>query len=141
MDNVNVNTKTGFRFGVVSVMELKSEIVHEELMPVYPCDECDVPEGERPDKCDGCEPVKHSYSSGGISYMLDRYNDVWVLDSPYVTKCKLCSLCAPNAGYIQDQDDEGYLTHILPLEYFRNPENYNFIRIEDLKQEGGDTQQ
>lgn len=138
MDNVNINTKTGFRFGVVSVMELKDEIVYEELTPDYPCDKCDVPEDKRPDECDGCEPISHSYSDGEVSYMIDKYNDVLVLNSPYVTKCRLCSPCVPNAGHIQDQDDDGYLTHILPPEYFRNPENYVFIKIEDLTQEGGD---
>lgn len=128
----NMDIKTGVRYGVIPVNELDSSI-YEEMDIVCPCEECEVPEDEREHACDTCEACSNVYKSDNLHYVLDDDNDVWVFKSPFVTKCRLCSPCAPNAGYIKDQDEDGYYTYILPPDYFVNPDNYTFIKAEDVE--------
>ena len=48
---------------------------------------------------------------------LDPDNDIWVLKSPYVTRCRECSPCAPNAGYLTSQPGSK-LTYCLPMDWY-----------------------
>jgi len=126
----NIDEKTGIHYGVVPLSILNQEIVFWELKPVYPCDQCEGCGmiGECPE-CDFCEPEFWEYKDDDLHFWLDEQNDIWVIKSPYYTQCRECSPCAPNAGYVDEQDDNGLITYILPPEYFEHPEDYKFYKV------------
>ena len=43
---------------------------------------------------------------------------LWAIESPVISKAKLCSPCAPNAGDLNSLDDDGYECYGIP-EYWR----------------------
>lgn len=133
MGLANVDRATGIRFGVISQNECLqawcdgSEGVYPDPEP----ENCPTCEGEGEieggdgatctcDDCDGTgnateddwamdciEPIGHvlkdkqyhAESSGDSG-------DIFVLKSPYYTRCAFCSPCAPGAGYLTSEADD-----------------------------------
>ena len=124
LGKTNINTKTGIRFGIISVHSLHN-CVYEDFEADYGnpnCPECgdDVEESDQRDwycpKCrkhwysDHCypeDPVSSTYDDGDLKMSLDNDNDVWVFQSPYYTLAQFCSPCAPGAGNLENFCPEG----------------------------------
>jgi len=130
----NVDEKTGIHYGVIPVTEFDPEIFYEQCVPVYRCEGCEfnpANSDDYPDECDMCENFDNIVVADGMEMRLDEYNDVWVFKSNWKTGCNRCSPCAPNAGYITDQDELGISTYIPNPEWLLNPEKFKFIKSED----------
>jgi len=71
----------------------------------YACVQCEL-YGEASDYY-GDVPVSHDLEDG--EYRATQSNDdcdIFVLESPYYTKCGFCSPCAPGAGYLLSESDD-----------------------------------
>lgn len=121
----NIDPKTGIHYGIIPVNKLQPW-VHDELEPFYPCEHC---EKENKLDCEFCEPISWYYKDNELEFELDQQNDIWIFKSPYITYCDECSLCAPNAGYITDQNKKGLKTYALPKEYYLEPDEIKLEKI------------
>lgn len=59
-----------------------------------------------------CEGVRYEISWLGGAPLL------WVLESPIISKAKLCSPCCPNAGDLNNLDDDGYECYGIPADWY-----------------------
>ena len=126
MQTVNMNPKTGIRYGIISANDVDSEFLND-FDPVYAdvfCSSC----GEKltDTYCSNCETenmeyqeqeqVGHVYNRNGLHITADHdFIYLTVLKSPTVFKCRLCSPCYPNAG---DLSTKGSLrTYGIPTKY------------------------
>jgi hypothetical protein len=59
--------------------------------------------------------------------------DIFIIKSPYYTLCNLCSPCAPGAGYILNQNKEGYKAYCFGPEFFEedDKEKPTIYRVSD----------
>ena len=123
---VNVDQKTGIRFGVIHSGELGQAWY----------DSCEGDYGK--EHCPECDNAIHTEHANGQLFCVhcqatwdyvdvfpespiawvyedDQYSmeqggddcDVFVTRSPFYTLCSFCSPCAPGAGYIMSQNPEG----------------------------------
>jgi len=126
---VNMNWKSSIHYGVIPVTEFNSEIFYEELIPEYNCKGCEFEGTEDNYNCDVCENFVNKIQEDGLLMILDEYNDVWVFESPVKTRCSYCSPCAPNAGYITSQNEDGIETYMPPAEWLNNPEKFKIEKV------------
>jgi hypothetical protein len=108
LGQTNIDTETGFRYGVVSCHELDSW-VYEELEPIY--SECDNCEGDNEDcdcQSDFREPDYHEVNNENwtATASFESDSDLFVTKSKWVIRCGFCSPCAPGAGYILSDGDD-----------------------------------
>ena len=117
---VNVDTKTGIHYGVISVNEIFTtwcEVSEPNYGPPT-CPFCGSPAIESPDpaysnqmectECietfssDSCHPEdpSYEYNYDGYSMIQDDYNDIFVIKSPFYTYAQYCSPCAPGACHL-----------------------------------------
>lgn len=70
------------------------------------------------DYCDD-EPVREFDIDGvkGATSWLGGGQLLWVFESPVVTKARLCSPCCPNAGDLNNLDENGYECYGVPKEW------------------------
>ncbi len=132
-ENVNVDVETGIHYGVIPVSEFDPEIFYEECVPVYRCEECEfnpANSDEYSSECDFCENYDNIVIADGMEMRLDEYNDVWILKSKVYTKCARCSPCAPNAGYVKNQEEYGVETYIPHPSWLLHPEKFKFINLD-----------
>jgi hypothetical protein len=61
--------------------------------------------------------VDAAHQNERLLVRLDESGDLWVMDSPYYTKCGECSPCAPNAGQLTSRRAQ-LKTYCLPPEWF-----------------------
>jgi len=83
------------------------------------------------------QETTYRYEKDGYLVELHADMDVWVIKSPYYTRCAECSPCAPNAGYLTSQHG-GMKTYCLGPEWFdeegkedRAPIPYSIWKVED----------
>lgn len=55
----------------------------------------------------GEEPNGHECTDSDYSATMDDYNDVFVMRSPFYTRARFCSPCAPGAVHLENPDDDG----------------------------------
>lgn len=67
---------------------------------------------EEPTLAGTCEGVRYEISWLGGAPLL------WVLESPVISKAKLCSPCCPNAGDLNNLDDDGYECYGIPAGWY-----------------------
>jgi hypothetical protein len=63
---------------------------------------------EEPTIAGTCEGVRYEISHLGGAPLL------WVLESPVISKARLCSPCCPNAADLDSLDDDGYECYGIP---------------------------
>lgn len=124
--NVNINTKTGIRYGIISANEIDSDFLAdfepvysdvfcsncgEKISDVY-CSECET---ENPD-FEYQEPISFECMGEGISAVFNpNTNYITVFKSRAIFKCALCSPCYPNAGDLSTPGK--YRTYGIPTKY------------------------
>jgi len=137
---VNINHKTGIRYGVISIHSV-GEAWFEESIPEYGSDFCpncayEFKTEAKGDlrKCPVCnhafllydlekEPINFYYKSDG--YLIAQgYDDIEliVIKSPYYTECMYCSPCFPGAGNIDSPIAGGIKAYCLGREWFNEEE-------------------
>lgn len=57
------------------------------------------------EECYG-DPLSYYINSDDYKAESDSEGDIFVLDSPYYTRCGYCSPCAPGAGYLTDRGND-----------------------------------
>jgi hypothetical protein len=151
----NVNTDTGIHYGVISPHNLSSW-VEGEAEPVYPdsvkieCEHCgeffdtdnlcpddyqDCPEcGKqfRARDLDNLEPIGWDY--GQSEYTTESSDlGIYIIKSPYYTRCKFCSPCCPGAGDLNSPTDGGVKTYCFRYDMFDadNPCPYPVYNVSD----------
>lgn len=67
---------------------------------------------EEPTLAGICEGVRYEISHLGGAPIL------WVLESPIISKARLCSPCCPNAGDLDSLDDDGYECYGIPADWY-----------------------
>jgi len=67
---------------------------------------------EEPTLAGTCEGVRYEISWLGGAPLL------WVLESPIISKARLCSPCCPNAGDLNSLDDDGYECYGIPADWY-----------------------
>lgn len=83
--------------------------------------------------CDSyeCDEPEFDYEDGSLKLHLGYLGGaplIWVLESPFVTRCKQCSPCVPGAGDLDSPDENGMFCYCLPKEEM--PEDWTG-KIED----------
>ena len=106
--------------------ELKSEIEAQVMEECPDLDESEVEievenrldcaaqdiEIDEPILIGTCEGVRYEISWLGGAPLL------WVFESPVISKAKLCSPCCPNAGDLNNLDDDGYECYGIPADWY-----------------------
>ena len=131
----NIDYKTGIRFGVIPHHEIGSAW-YENSEPIYTflCPHCDADWGiEMNDICPVCEKeiddaAFDMQDIDWFEYHQDGYHmhqsyddtDVWIEKSPYYTFCKLCSPCAPGAGYLMNYTPDGIKAYCPGIDFFED---------------------
>jgi len=129
----NIDHDTQIRFGVIPLHEvIQAWCDSAEGVYVYFCPECD---GELEDPCvencpycghelnemdfDFVDPVCFKYESVGYRcFQSHDDNDIFIELSPYYTLCQYCSPCAPGAGYIMNQVENGIKAYCFGPDWF-----------------------
>jgi len=109
--DVNMDKDTGIHYGVIQTNNAPG--LFETMEPVYP-----EPETEDDEDYMDCEPIGWEYQDE--QYILVDCLDscTMVIKSPYITYCRLCSPCVPNAGDLDTPDDLGYEAYCLGPDFF-----------------------
>jgi predicted nucleic acid-binding Zn ribbon protein len=141
MGTTNVDVKTGIRYGVISqheVMQAWSDSSEADYgRPIeYECPECGESfecdnhqwgdsvtcgkcssdfEIELPDDAD---PVGFYVDDAEYTATCGESGDIFVLKSPYFTRAKFCSPCAPGACYLTSPDEEGEKAYCFGHDWF-----------------------
>lgn len=69
----------------------------------------------------GDEPICHKYSGDGYECTQGSdCGDIFILKSPFYTKCGFCSPCAPGAGYLLSQDSDDCKAYCFGVDWFED---------------------
>ena len=132
----NIDTKTGIRYGVMHQAEvLQAWADSSEPVYVYCCPYCGngpLKKGANAKRCPNCyhkidpdndfdyiEPVCFRYEDDGYTCE-QSYDDtdIFIMESPYYTLCQYCSPCAPGAGYIMHEVENGVKAYCFGHDWF-----------------------
>jgi len=138
----NTDPKNGVRYGVMVANHVPHLWEDIELIPTNHCPYC----GEfsedlvNQDQCPNCNkefdeftdfPHQSILDKDGVKGFLTDDGYLFVTESPYITYCRLCSPCMPNAGDLDSYDGRhGYVTYCLPPDYFEEEMPYVAIPLE-----------
>ena len=67
---------------------------------------------------DCAEPISFYIDDGEYLAECGESSDIFILRSPFYTRCRLCSPCAPNAGYLLSPDPLGVETYCFGEDWF-----------------------
>ena len=130
MGNTNIDEYTGIRYGVIPIMEVLQAWC-DSSEPYYPCNSCSVE--EESDDCPiDCEPS--SFYIDDNEYVAESTDeiDIFITKSPYYTRCQFCSPCAPGAGYVMNECEDGVETYCFGHEWFEEGKApYKVYRVSD----------
>lgn len=145
--NVNRDSETGIRYGVIPVGRL-GEFAHDEFETQYhsACPACgeDWPEDlDTPADCPSCgkrvrdgeqcgdEPSGFELDNSEYSASIDSSGDAWWFKSPYFTRAAFCSPCAPGACYLTSPCEDGERAYCPGPEWFDddNPAPYPIYSV------------
>lgn len=67
------------------------------------------------------DPTSYYYEQDGYACEQQADDtDVFILRSPFYTRCKFCSPCAPGAGYILDSAEDGIFAYCFGHDWFES---------------------
>lgn len=137
MGKTNIDTETGIRFGVIHQNEvLQAWADSSEPIDSNTCPYCgnepksgnSIYEMKRCPTCykalkeqdfDFSEPVGYKLEDGEyIASQSGDDGDIFIIKSPYYTKCQFCSPCAPGAGYIMQSVEDGVKAYCFGHDWF-----------------------
>lgn len=101
----------------------------------YRCETCNV-DIEDVSECYSEEAIAFTYEQDGYKCSQDRDDtDIFILKSPFYTRCQYCSPCAPGAGYIINTVEDGVKSYCFSHDWFEdNIAPYPVFRVEDDKE-------
>lgn len=91
--------------------DLDESEIEIEVEKLLDCAAQDI-EIDEPTLAGTCEGVRYEISWLGGAPLL------WVLESPVISKARLCSPCCPNAGDLNSLDDDGYECYGIPADWY-----------------------
>lgn len=143
----NVNPETGIRYGIIAAMSLHDEIIDDIYTRGVDVHWEEAREEMEQGIRNACEGLLHKHDiQAVVDEAHDRmtgdqwYDDepvyefvidgvkgrttwlggallVWVFESPFLTRTKLCSPCVPNCGDLDSVDDEGEECYDVPPDW------------------------
>jgi hypothetical protein len=117
-EQTNTDPTNGIHYGVIPAMEVL-EAWALCCDPVYPDPEDLDENGEIPEEAwDLLDPLGYTYERKGYIIHSDDRGDLFILTSPYFTRAKFCSPCAPGACHLNNPDPDGARTYCLGPEWF-----------------------
>lgn len=140
MGKTNIDIRKGIRYGVVSQNEIDLSYWcdNQEFHYTYSCPSCStvLKKGQDAKVCPSCrrrldesdfdclDPDYFFYKKNGY-YIQQSYDDtdLFILKSPFYTRCAYCSPCAPGAGYIMSTNKLGPRVYCLGPEFFEDGKN------------------
>lgn len=143
MSLANINPETGIRYGVISANSINgfvfqdifdqvynffSELCYNEAIEELKIDNPEDAEDEEKldefeqDFFDNFQPeeIWGDFELDGIKGHLSCLGGAYIIfvtESPYTTKAKLCSPCVPNAGDLDSLNENGYTCYDVPPEW------------------------
>jgi len=94
--------------------------------------------------CDSCKylfDAEDAFGDEPISFYLvdEEYKaeagsdgDIFIFKSPYYTRCQFCSPCAPGAGYLMNEVEDGVKAYCFGHDWFEfGPAPYKVYRVAD----------
>ena len=141
---VNTDPKNGIHYGVISqhqVLQAWADSSEANYGKPEEAVKCSCGEPYHPTKddnwgdtitCRNCgekfdlelpdcsEPLSFFIDDGEYSAECGEDGDIFILKSPYYTRCRLCSPCAPNAGYLLSPDPLGVKTYCFDKDWFED---------------------
>jgi hypothetical protein len=129
----NVDQETGIHFGVISQNEVLQAWC-DSSAPQYGnlnCPICDLSVEVGEEFCPRCdhdfagewddiEPDCYMIDDGEYQATCGDDGDIFVVKSPYYTKCKFCSPCAPGAGYLMSPIEDGIKAYCFGHDWFES---------------------
>ena len=130
----NIDLDTGIRYGVINQNEVlqawcdSSEGVYPEIEHDEDCEDSD-----NCDCGDMLEPIAHKYSADGYECTQSSDDgDIFIVKSPFYTKCGFCSPCAPGAGYLLSQNSDDCKAYCFGLDWFEDGKApYSIYNVSD----------
>jgi hypothetical protein len=135
---VNIDQETGVRYGVISQHEvLQAWADSSEPLYVYTCPYCgnELKKGQEAKRCNAChkridpdrdfdmlEPLAFTLNDGEYQAQCGDDGDIFILKSPYFTRCAFCSPCAPGAGYLMSPREKGVKAYCFGHDWFDRSE-------------------
>lgn len=106
----NIDVKTGIRYGVIN---------QKEVLQAW-CDssEPDFAECREDEENDCLEPLSYSLDDGEYKATCGEDGDIFIIKSPYYTRCNYCSPCAPGAGWLMSPDKLGIKAYCFGHDWF-----------------------
>jgi len=134
---VNTDLKTGIHYGVISQNQVlqawadSSEPFYHINCPycgatlkkkfeAKRCPSCYKPLSENDFDC--LEPSSFFIDDKEYLAECGEDGDIFILRSPFYTRCRLCSPCAPNAGYLLSPDPLGVEAYCFGDDWFEEVE-------------------
>ena len=141
---VNTDPKTGIHYGVISqhqVLQVWADSSEANYGKPEEAVKCPCGEVYYPTKADEwgnniicahcgeefnlelpdcAEPISFFVDDGEYSAECGEDGDIFITKSPYYTRCRLCSPCAPNAGYLLSPDPLGVKTYCFDKDWFED---------------------
>ena len=121
----NVDVKTGIiHYGVINQKEVL-QVWADSSEPIYICGNCEhKPDSSgdvQYDECPDCEADGFQYEKEGYICTQDYDDmDIFILRSPFYTRCAYCSPCAPGAGDLMSPDNLGPKTYCFGDDWFES---------------------
>jgi hypothetical protein len=155
MGKTNVDHETGIHYGVIHQNHC-AQAWCDSAEPHYPacCPKCgsDI-EQEIIDNCyageeqtcphcnesleesdfQDAEPSSYVLNDGEYVAESDEYGDIFIIKSPYYTKCAYCSPCAPGAGYLTSTNKNGIKAYCFGHDFFDEKAPYPVFSVETNK--------
>ena len=129
----NIDKDTGIRYGVISIYEV-TQTWADSSEPEYgdmECSNCGDPVTANDTVCPNCGTDMEGYFEFDMEPLYYNFQDkeytatqtaddtdIFIIKSPYYTLCSLCSPCAPGAGYIMDQNENGVKAYCFGHDWF-----------------------
>jgi hypothetical protein len=164
MGQTNVDKENGIRYGVIHQNEVlqawadRSKPYYGKRTELVQCEcgnECSLPDGAESDgaewgdtiECplcendveielyDYCEPASFYVNGQGYQAESGSYGDIFITKSPYYTRARFCSPCAPGACCLADPCDDGEKAYCFGHDWFYDTETgkapYPVYRVSD----------
>jgi hypothetical protein len=109
LGKTNRDVETGIHFGIIP---------HHTVGQAW-YDESEADYGDPVGDDEMAEPICFRYDREGYSAVQDADSpDIFVMKSPYFTRCAYCSPCAPGAGFITDTRVDGIRTYCFGHDWY-----------------------